>query len=215
MKGICVNRVRTLSFALSAYPFRSKCRIAAARSRPRSPRGPTSSSRTARRTNKGLWAFIHLPYCEACIPGQRVYRCMACYKKFQSALQKRLPELERHQKAKVVRGPELVLDGHAAQSRPTSGGWLLALATASAEGHATLELVEAGAEGGHHLYRWRGNFPCCYDFKVPAVRAAIPANFVALEPRVSERVITVMSSVVDDTTGFVRADKEERRLCAL
>ena len=50
LKGICVIRLRTLSFALSAYHSRSKCRIAAARSRPRSPRGPTSSSRTARRT---------------------------------------------------------------------------------------------------------------------------------------------------------------------
>ena len=35
------------------------------------------------------------------------------------------------------------------------------------------------------------------------------SNFAALEPRVSERVITVMSSVVNDTTGFVHADKEE------
>ena len=122
--------------------------------------------------NKGPWAFI---FCELCIPGRRVYRCTTCYYKFQSALQRRLPELERHQKAKAVLGPEL-----ATLLEADFKG--LAAGTASTAGHATLELVEAGAEGGHRLYRWRGNCPCCYDFTVPAVRAAMPAGFAGLKP---------------------------------
>ena len=150
-------------------------------------------------SNKGPWAFI---YCEACIPGQRVYRCTACFHKFQQALRRRLPELERHQKAKVVRGPELdlLLD---ADFRGLAAG------TALADGHATLELVEAGAEGGQRLYRFIGNCPCCYDFAVPAVRAAMPAGFAELKPVVEEATCVLAVPVVDDTTGLVCAERQE------
>ena len=54
--------------------------------------------------NKGAWAFLH---CDACEPEQHVFRCTACYHKFQLTLLRRLTELEKHQRAKVVGAPEL------------------------------------------------------------------------------------------------------------
>ena len=124
--------------------------------------------------NHGAWAFI---YCESCIPGERVYRCTACYHKFQQTLRRRLPELERNLHAKVVATAELdallVIDFRA-----------LAIEAPGTSLHPALQLVESGSEAGCDYGRksfcWRGSCPCCYDFVVPDVQPAMPAGFAAL-----------------------------------
>ena len=127
----------------------------------------------------GAWAFVA---CDRCRP-VRSFRCTVCYNKFQSALKRRLPELEQHQKAKVLMRPEIeaLLDIDFKQ---------LAFGSAAA-GHPAIELLDEGGEAGGCLWRWRQQCPCCYDFEIPALKPAMPADFASRPPKVVEDV-TIM-----------------------
>ena len=140
----------------------------------------------------GAWAFVA---CDRCRP-VRSFRCTVCYNKFQSALKRRLPELEQHQKAKVLMRPEIeaLLDIDFKQ---------LAFGSAAA-GHPAIELLEEGGEAGGCLWRWRQQCPCCYDFEIPALKPAMPADFASRPPKVVEDV-TIMHDApgIDDVTGLL------------
>ena len=148
--------------------------------------------------NKGAWAFVR---CDACEPEQQVFRCTACYHKFQTTLRRRLPELEKHQRAEVVSAAEL--------TALLEIDFKALAAPGGAAKHDELELVEAGGQDQVRVWRWRGRCPCCYDFVVPVVRAAMPTKFTDLEPKLlGDEIIMVEAPVLDDATGLRRAGTE-------
>ena len=54
------------------------------------------------------------------------------------------------------------------------------------------------------MWRWRGRCPCCYDFDIPALQPAMPADFASRPPAVVADV-TMMHSApgIDKVTGLL------------
>ena len=47
------------------------------------------------------------PGCDSCTPGHPVFRCTECYHKFGTTCRRRLPKIEKHQGATIVKTPEV------------------------------------------------------------------------------------------------------------
>lgn len=126
----------------------------------------------------------------------RTYRCTVCYDRFQSTLKRRLPNVAQLQKAKVVKTPEIEALLTIDFKQLASG--------AAATANPAIELVEEGGEAGGCVWRWRGRCPSCYDFKIPELKPAMPADFPTRPPAVVEDV-TIIADVpgIDDVTGLL------------
>ena len=127
--------------------------------------------------HRGAWAWLA---CDTCRSPVRSHRCTVCYVKFQSTLRRRVPELEKHQKAKLVRTPEIAALLEIDFKQLPYGR--------AAAGHPAVELVEEGGEHGGCVWRWRSRCPCCYDFEVPALhQRAMPDDFASRAAAVETR----------------------------
>ena len=143
------------------------------------------------------WAFVR---CDAC-PDGPVHRCTECYTKYGTTMRRRIPEIEKHQGAKCVTRPELEALLNVNFRQLASGE--------AAAGHQLLEYVsEVELKGGKrvHVWRWRSRCPCCYDFKVPEIKPAMPADFPRREVDVRDDVtMVVQAPILDNVTGMVQA----------
>ena len=122
--------------------------------------------------NKKAWALIR---CDSCTPGHPVFRCTECYHKFGTTCRRRLPEIEKHQGATVVKAPEVKALLSVDFRRLASGE--------AAAGHELLEYLErVKLKDGKDcaVWRWREQCPGCYDFEVPKIEPAMPAAFPGL-----------------------------------
>ena len=152
------------------------------------------------------WAFVR---CDAC-PDGPVHRCTECYTKYGTTMRRRIPEIEKHQGAKCVTRPELEALLNVNFRQLASGE--------AAAGHQLLEYVsEVELKGGKrvHVWRWRSRCPCCYDFKVPEIKPAMPADFPRREVDVRDDVtMVVQAPILDNVTGMVQAAHGAVEWCA-
>jgi len=141
------------------------------------------------------WAFVR---CDAC-PDGPVFRCTECYTKFGTTMRRRVPEIEKHQRANIVTRPEL--------EALFNVNWRQLASGEAAAGHELLEYVgEVELKGGNcvHVWRWRSRCPCCYEFKVPEIKPAMPAGFQSREVDVRDDVtIVAQAPILNDVTGMV------------